>query len=313
MYYNTIELKKKEWIYQMFKKISALLVALSVLLSFTLVASAYDIGSVTASVLNVRSGAGTDYAVIGQLVSGQTVHINDYTSNGWLKISYNNRDAYVASQYVSIRNNQTTSRGNETSRKEISSDGIVTENLNFRFKPSTDSAVIAVIPAKTKIFVNVDLGNGWAMVTFNGVIGYASLQYISYNLSNNVVSSLSAGQQVVEYAKQFLGKPYVYGGNGPNSFDCSGFTKFVYSKFGVSLNRVAADQINNGTYVDKASLLPGDLILFANTSNGSIGHVGIYVGNDQFIHASTNSYTVRIDNLSGYYSGVYHSSRRIFW
>ncbi len=297
----------------MAKRISALLIALSVLLSFTLVATAYDVGSVTASVLNVRSGAGTDYAVIGQLVSGQTVHVNEYTSNGWLKIIYNNRDAYVASQYVSMRSNQTSSRGNDGARREISSDGVVVDNLNFRFKPSTDSAVIAVIPAKTKIFVNVDLGNGWAMVTFNGVIGYASLQYISFDLSSAVSGNITTGQQVVEYAKQFLGKPYVYGGNGPNGFDCSGFTKYIYSKFGVSLNRVAADQVNNGTYVEKSALIPGDLILFANTSNGSIGHVGIYIGNDQFIHASTNSYTVRIDSLSGYYSRVYHSSRRILW
>ena len=297
----------------MIKKISALLIALSVLFSFTLVASAYDVGSVTASVLNVRSGAGTDYAIIGQLVSGQIVNINEYISNGWLKISYNNKDAYVSSQYVNIRTFQTTSRGNDAVRKEINTDAVVTENLNFRFKPGTDSEIITVIPARTKIYVNTELDNGWAMITFNGITGYASLNYITYDLSVLNQANSSLGQQVVEYAKQFLGKPYVYGGNGPNGFDCSGFTKYVYSKFGVSLNRVAAAQINNGTYVDRANLMPGDLILFANTSRGYIGHVGIYVGNDQFIHASTNSYTVRYDSLSGYYSGVYHSARRIFW
>ena len=296
----------------MFKRISAFLIALSLLFSFNIIASAYDVGSVTASVLNVRSGAGTNYAVIGQLVSGQTVHINEYISGGWLKISFNNQEAYVASQYVNVRTNQSTSRGNDVSRSDIGAEGIVTTNLNFRFKPGTDSAIIAVIPAYTKILVNSDAGNGWAEITFNGVKGYSSFQYISYDLSLASSPASTMGEQVVEYAKQFLGKPYVYGGNGPNGFDCSGFTKYVYSKFGISLNRVAADQINNGVYVDKSSLMPGDLVLFANTSSGYIGHVGIYVGNNQFIHASTNTYTVRIDNLNGYYGGVHHSSRRIF-
>lgn len=291
----------------MFKRLSALFITLFILSGLTLVASAYDVGSVTADVLNVRSGAGTNYSVVGKLYNGQTIHINEYTSNGWLKISYNNTSAYVSATYVSVRNSQTTNRGavQRNAREVYTSD-----YLNLRNSPNTGTGVLVVMPKGAKVTVTADAGNGWACVTYNGVSGYCSAQYLT-DAQVAPASSLSGGQQVVEYAKRFIGVPYVYGGNGPSSFDCSGFTKYVYANFGYTLNRTAADQANNGVYVNKSELAPGDLILFANTSSGYIGHVGIYIGNDQFIHASTNSYEVRIDSLSGHYSSVYHSARRI--
>ena len=297
----------------MFKRLSALLITLFILSGITLVASAYDVGSVTASVLNVRSGAGTNYAVIGKLYDGQTIHINEYTSNGWLKISYNNSVGYVSAEYVTVRNGSTTNRGNSD---RTTKDGTTSDYLNLRNAPNTGGGVITVIPKGAKVSVGADAGDGWASVTYNGLTGYCSKQYISFGTTTTTTQSapaanLSAGQQVVEYAKKFLGVPYVYGGNGPSSFDCSGFTKYVFANFGYTLNRTSANQVNNGVYVNKSDIAPGDIILFANTSSGYIGHVGIYMGNDQFIHASTNSYEVRIDKLSGYYSTVYHSARRI--
>ena len=122
----------------------------------------------------------------------------------------------------------------------------------------------------------------------------------------------SMGQQIVDYAKQFLGTPYSWGGNGPNSFDCSGFTKYVYAHFGYTLNRTATDQLSNGTSVSKGELQVGDLVFFKANTSKPVSHVGIYIGGGQFIHASTNTYTVKIDNLdSGYYSRVYVYGRHI--
>lgn len=297
----------------MFKRLTALLITLVIFLGFSLIANAYDVGSVTAGVLNVRSGAGTENSVVGKLTSGQSVNIIEYKSNGWLKIEFNGSTAYISGDYVSIRNNRTTSRSSGV-RTSVNRYAVTTAGLNFRENPTTEAKVIATIPSGTKILVDTEVGNGWAMFEYNGVIGYSTLEYISYDVSSasHSTGSSSKREQVVEYAKKFIGLPYVYGAGGPNSFDCSGFTKYVYSKFGVSLNRVAADQIANGRYVEKSNLKKGDLILFANTSSGAIGHVGIYIGNNQFIHASTNSYKVRIDNLPGYYNSVYHSARRIF-
>ena len=125
-------------------------------------------------------------------------------------------------------------------------------------------------------------------------------------------SSSSLGQQVVDYAKQYLGCPYVYGGNGPSSFDCSGYTSYVYRHFGYTLNRTASTQLSNGTSVSKSELQPGDLVFFKYNTSKAASHVGIYIGGGQFIHASTNTYTVKIDDLTrGHYANVYVGARRI--
>ena len=127
-----------------------------------------------------------------------------------------------------------------------------------------------------------------------------------------VSSNSSMGSQIVSYAKQFLGVPYVYGGNGPSSFDCSGFTSYVYRHFGYTLNRTASTQLSNGVAVSKSELQPGDLVFFRYNTSYPASHVGIYIGNGQFIHASTNKYKVQIDQLmTGHYASVYVAARRI--
>lgn len=123
--------------------------------------------------------------------------------------------------------------------------------------------------------------------------------------------SVSKGNEVVNYAYKFLGKPYVYGASGPNSFDCSGLTQYVYNKFGVGLSRTTYTQVNQGKKVDRSNLRPGDLVFF--NTEGSISHVGIYVGGGDFIHAPRTGKPVMISSLSdGYYSGRYATARRIF-
>ncbi|MEA1962535.1 MAG: NlpC/P60 family protein [Bacillota bacterium] len=121
------------------------------------------------------------------------------------------------------------------------------------------------------------------------------------------------GNRIVEYAEQFLGVPYVYGGNGPYGFDCSGFTKYVYNVVGVALPRVASDQTNMGTVVDKNSLLPGDLVFFRCNGASIVNHAGIYVGDGKFIHASSpRSGGVIYTNLSeSYYARSYAGARRV--
>lgn len=111
---------------------------------------------------------------------------------------------------------------------------------------------------------------------------------------------------VVAYASNFMGTPYVYGGNGPENFDCSGFTKYVFAHFGIGLNRVAADQARQGTPV--TDLQPGDLVFFGS-SMGSIHHVGIYVGNGCYIHAPHSNSYVQISSLDG---SDYYCARRVY-
>jgi len=123
--------------------------------------------------------------------------------------------------------------------------------------------------------------------------------------------AISRGTEVVNYAYKFLGKPYVYGAAGPNAFDCSGLTQFIYNKFGVNISRTTYTQVNEGIKVNRNELRAGDLVFF--NTEGSISHVGIYIGNGEFIHAPRSGKPVMVSSLSdGYYSQKYATARRIF-
>lgn len=121
----------------------------------------------------------------------------------------------------------------------------------------------------------------------------------------------SEGQKVVDTAMLYLGTPYVWGGTTKKGFDCSGFVQYVFKECGYTVDRTAADIYKNGTYVEKANLEIGDAICFSSHTE-SIGHVGIYIGNGQFIHASSGSGAVIISDLSeDYYTARYVGSRHI--
>lgn len=114
----------------------------------------------------------------------------------------------------------------------------------------------------------------------------------------------SARTDVVSFALQFVGRPYVWGASGPNAFDCSGFTAYVYSKFGVHLDHYTVSQYNTGQAVSRGNLVPGDLVFF-NTYQ-PIGHVGIYIGGGQYVHAASSRTGVIVSEL-----GSYAGARRV--
>lgn len=133
---------------------------------------------------------------------------------------------------------------------------------------------------------------------------------ISRGFSGGDTIASGSTSSIVQYAFKFLGKAYVYGATGPNAFDCSGFTSYVYRHFGVSLPRTAAEQSRVGAAVSKGDLKPGDLLFF--NTRGGISHVGMYIGNGEFIHAANEDSGVTISDLSGsYYMRTYCGARRI--
>jgi cell wall-associated NlpC family hydrolase len=114
--------------------------------------------------------------------------------------------------------------------------------------------------------------------------------------------------RVVGFARRLLGIPYVYGGVSPRTgFDCSGFTRFVYAHFGISLPHYSGSQFGMGRSVSRASLRPGDLVFF-----DGLGHVGIYIGGQRFIHAPHSGTRVTVASLDGWYSSRYDGARRLF-
>ena len=123
-------------------------------------------------------------------------------------------------------------------------------------------------------------------------------------------SSLEKGIEIAKYAVQFVGCPYSWGGKSPAGFDCSGLVYYVYEQFGITLNRVAQEQAENGVHVDPSELQPGDILCFYSGSS-YIGHAGIYIGNGMFVHAQNSATGVVITELAGHYSERSFEARRI--
>ncbi|MBZ9689270.1 NlpC/P60 family protein [Clostridium estertheticum] len=119
-------------------------------------------------------------------------------------------------------------------------------------------------------------------------------------------ASLLSASAIVAYASNFLGTPYAWGANGPSNFDCSGFVKYVYAHFGVSMSRSTSTQVNEGSYVSRENLEPGDLIFFGSSSNPH--HVGMYVGNNSYIHSPSTGDVVKISALT---RSDYLTARRV--
>ncbi|MGH4118808.1 C40 family peptidase [Clostridium sp.] len=125
--------------------------------------------------------------------------------------------------------------------------------------------------------------------------------------------SISTGgrSDLISYAYSLIGRPYVWGAEGPSCFDCSGFTMYIYKEFGVDLPHYTGSQIGQGSSVSRENLKQGDLIFF--NTDGKVSHVGIYVENGDFIHASSGSKKVTVSNLSqSYYNTRFVGARRIF-
>ena len=277
-------------------------------------AASLGVGTVTADALRLRDSASTSGTILATAPKGETVIVLENAGNNWYKVDYDSVQGYMSGDYLSIATQANVSIG----YGQVKTGG---STLNVRSGPGTGYGRVTSLADGTVVQIT-GINNGWYKITYNGTSGYVSSDYMisvksataaSRGSATTTAATSSMGQQVVAYAKQFLGTPYVYGGNGPSSFDCSGFTKYVYAHFGYTLNRTATDQLANGTAVSKSQLQPGDLVFFNNGyTSKPVSHVGIYIGNGQFIHASTNQYEVQIDNLnSGYYSRTYVYGRHI--
>lgn len=206
-----------------------------------------------------------------------------------------------------------------------------TASIYMRKGAGTNYEVVDSLILNSSVIVTGEI-NDWYQVKVSGKTGYIAKRLLSskkteesttrsseertnnqeQTTNNNVVTS--KGEEVVNYAKQYLKCKYVYGASGPSTFDCSGFTMYVFKHFGISLSHSATAQSKKGTYVAKENLQPGDLVFFKDyqTMDG-IGHCGIYVGDGNFIHASSGTgYCVKLSTLlTGSYNTRYSTARRI--
>ncbi len=235
--------------------------------------------TVTADSLNVRSGAGTNYSVITKLSKGTVVDVIESNSNGWKKIKTSNgTTGWVSGSYLT-----SGSTGGSTSQTSYKAT-VTADSLNVRSGAGTSYSIVTKLSKGTVVDVIESNSNGWKKIkTSGGTTGWVSGSY----LTNGVVEepsnpSTNKAQAVVDLAHKQLGKPYVWGSEGPSSFDCSGLTYYVFKNAaGITLPRTSSAQYSAGVAVSKSNLQPGDLIFSSTDGTGNITHVAIYVGDGQ--------------------------------
>ena len=270
------------------------------------------------------------------------------TINNWVCIQAGNTKGWIRSEKLKVKAEQKVEEKQEETETEqeeknetevvvqetkIKTQFIASETVNLRKEPNTSSEIVSKLSLNMAVDVYSEEG-GWSKVKVSGKEGYISSSLLSdkkketsraaetprtneststqTNEATTTTSSAPASQNggsVVETAKSYIGSSYVYGASGPSSFDCSGFTSYIYKQYGVSLNRTAAGQYSNGTAVSKDELQPGDLVMFGKSG---INHVGIYIGGGQMVHAANPSRGVTTDTInSGYYYNNYVGARRV--
>ena len=264
--------------------------------------------------LNLRKGAGTSYSVITTLDKGVAVTVHS-SSNGWSKVSVNGMSGYVSSNYLSSTKPSTGSSSSNESTSNSTSTMYTTDRLNLRKGAGTSYSVITTLDKGIAVTVHSS-SNGWSKVSVNGMTGYVSSSYLSSTKPSNSSSSTSSKvDKVLNFASQQLGKPYVWGAQGPNSFDCSGLTYYVYKNAaGITLPRTSVEQSKYGTTVSKSNLKAGDLIFFdtSGPNDGGVSHVGIYVGNGQMIHASSSQKKiVKVSVETSYWNNAFVIAKRV--
>lgn len=316
---------------KLYFSLSAMLIAF-LLLTGAAYADAAKTGVVTENGVNLRAQANTSSKILKQLQKGTKVSVVG-SEEDWYRVSYNDSTGWISGQYILIRD-------------EAISAGVVTGSVvNVRGKPDTSGEILAKLNKGAKVDIFEESGSWYRISIGEDRYGWIHKDYVtirnesvSRGAADTAASSRSDGaadpnaaqeaqdsasvsesaktealrQEIVEYAKTLLGVKYVYGGYSTKGFDCSGFVGYVFEQFGISLERSSKDMGNNGKTVKKADLKPGDLVFFdTNGGLNAINHVGIYIGSNKFIHASSSiGRKVTISSLSdSFYSKSYMRAR----
>ncbi|MBQ6788488.1 MAG: C40 family peptidase [Lachnospiraceae bacterium] len=252
--------------------------------------------------LNIRQEPSETGKLIGKLSKNAACEILS-VEDGWAHIKSGKVDGYCSTDYL-FMGEQAISKAKEV----VSMVAVVdTETLKVREKPNTECAVITLIPRDEELEVVEVMENGWIKFLLDDEEAYVSGDFVKVEERLEKAATLTEllyGQGVsnarvdlVQYAKQFIGNPYVWGGTSlTNGADCSGFTMSVYKKYGISLPHHSGSQAQLGRKVTLAEAQPGDLVFYAK--NGSINHVAIYIGGGQVVHASNERTGIKISSVN---------------
>ena len=258
--------------------------------------------NVTSGNLNIRQNPSADAKLVGKLPKDAACEVKEYVGE-WAHIVSGEVEGYVNAAYLLTGPDAVL-----TARSLVKTVARVTSNgVNVRDGASLDSSVLTQVPENEELEYLQSMGD-WVMVSIDSHEAYVAAEYVSVEtkLSTAItMTELLYGQGVsdvrvdlVEYAKQFVGNPYVWGGTSlTKGADCSGFVQSIFKHYGIKLSRTSREQAKNGTKIKSADLKPGDLIFYAD-SQGTINHVAIYIGGSQVIHASNAKTGIKISKYN---------------
>jgi hypothetical protein len=187
---------------------------------------------------------------------------------------------------------------------------IRSDRVNLRNAPDLSGAIITTLAKNTEVIIMEQSSEWYKVCLADQREGWIAREYVA--CSRLLVNRGLGFGDLTSFAKNFLRTNYRYGGTSPAGFDCSGFTRYIFGKFGFSIPHKAAEQEKLGSPVLKTDLLPGDLVFFTGRKDSVVNHVGIYIGQNRFIHAASGPGTVCINSLNEkYYQTHYKSARRI--
>ena len=303
-------------------------------------------GRIGSQAVNIRSHPSLTGEIIGRAASGSSFTVTGIVGD-WFAVNYNSGSAYIHSDFLTgafleyvptitpppqaAPAAQTSATASAAAASISSDEGhiVVTAQtgVNFRVGPSQQNEIIFIIRGgEAAQFLGEQ--DGWFHIRYDGHEGFIYSEFAERRLgitpapvnmpiipAPDIPPSQQA-QEIIDFAKQFLGTPYRWGGTDlRGGVDCSGFTFAVFRNFGISLNRSSRDQINNGTRVERNNLQAGDLVFFNTGGNTRISHVGLYIGGGQFIHSGgtpSNPVGVIISSLyEDYYIRTYVGATRV--
>lgn len=262
-------------------------------------------GVVSGSVVNVRSKPDISSEVLTKLDKGSKVDIYEHTGD-WYRIAIGEeRYGWIHGDYVTVRE-ESVSRGTADTKaaaeekKAAEEKSPVAEGETGEIPDVTEDELTVEVDPEAEAEAEAEAGTEKPDLADRGEGSEADRKEALLR------------QQIVDYAKTLIGIKYVYGGESKKGFDCSGFVKYVYNHFDMSIARKSSEQGKGGKAVKKADLQPGDLVFFdTNGGLNNITHVGIYIGDGNFIHASTyEKHAITIESLSSsYYKPRYMRAR----
>ena len=258
-----------------------------------------------------------------EVQKNQEVNV-DKVINGWayVEIASTNKNGWIRVEKLKTEeqkqaDDKVAAEEAEKNAPTIKKCFVQPEKVNLRRENNTSSETIGKLPQNTEVEVIAEEGE-WSKCRVNGMIGFISTQYLGSKKVEEKKEETSRGATTprtnvpvskngggaASLAQSLVGSKYVHGATGPNAFDCSGLTYYIYQQLGITIGRTSYAQAKNGVSVSKSEVQPGDILIFKGG-----GHVGIYVGGDTFVHAGNTSTGVKAVKFSTY--GGFVDARRI--